>query len=386
MGKRVVIALGGNALGNNLPEQMIAVKQTARAIVDLIEEGLLDKDFHTAVADYTAAVLHGVVKIASKMGISTLQSYQSAQIFEAVGIRQDVIDKYFTNTVSRVGGIGLEEMAAAVERNHDRAFDPLGQETDLTLESLGEHKARAGGEDHLYNPQTIHLLQQAGEELTDGLGLLVIHFFAQCLHGSGLPGLLLRGGRRRLRRLALLSGRLFRFGGLRPLFLRLLLGGRRGGENLLFLLRAVAHPDLGRAAAQTQKTGLCSLQNLNGHIVPVQAKLPQGILDGLILGLARYINKLSHGVTSSLLIIIAVLLVGPAAGIGPVSHTARFRGAGGRLFGLQGLGLLRRLPLFLQALLLCGLLTLLLLPLWKLQKVVSTKNSKLSLLKVLHLS
>ena len=73
-------------------------------IVDLIEEGLLDKDFHTAVADYTAAVLHGVVKIASKMGISTLQSYQSAQIFEAVGIRQDVIDKYFTNTVSRVGG------------------------------------------------------------------------------------------------------------------------------------------------------------------------------------------------------------------------------------------------------------------------------------------
>ena len=92
-------------------------------IVDLIEEGLLDKDFHTAVADYTAAVLHGVVKIASKMGISTLQSYQSAQIFEAVGIRQDVIDKYFTNTVSRVGGIGLEEMAAAVERNHDRAFD-----------------------------------------------------------------------------------------------------------------------------------------------------------------------------------------------------------------------------------------------------------------------
>ena len=130
-------------------------------IVDLIEEGLLDKDFHTAVADYTAAVLHGVVKIAAKMGISTLQSYQSAQIFEAVGIRQDVIDKYFTNTVSRVGGIGLEEMAAAVERNHDLAFDPLGQETDLTLESLGEHKARAGGEDHLYNPQTIHLLQQA---------------------------------------------------------------------------------------------------------------------------------------------------------------------------------------------------------------------------------
>ena len=79
-------------------------------IVELIEEGLLDKDFHTAVDDYNAAVLHGIVKIASKMGISTLQSYQSAQIFEAVGISQEVIDEYFTNTVSRVGGIGLEEI------------------------------------------------------------------------------------------------------------------------------------------------------------------------------------------------------------------------------------------------------------------------------------
>ena len=130
-------------------------------IVELIEEGLLDKDFHTAVADYNDAVLHGVVKIASKMGISTLQSYQSAQIFEAVGIDRDVIDRYFTNTVSRVGGIGLKEIAAMVERRHDRAFDPLGLETDLELDSLGEHKARSGGEDHLYDPRTIHLLQQA---------------------------------------------------------------------------------------------------------------------------------------------------------------------------------------------------------------------------------
>ena len=130
-------------------------------IVELIEEGLLDKDFHTAVADYNDAVLHGVVKIASKMGISTLQSYQSAQIFEAVGIDRDVIDRYFTNTVSRVGGIGLKEIAAMVERRHDRAFDPLGLETDLELDSLGEHKARAGGEDHLYDPRTIHLLQQS---------------------------------------------------------------------------------------------------------------------------------------------------------------------------------------------------------------------------------
>ena len=130
-------------------------------IVELIEEGVLDKDFHTAVHDYNAAILHGIVKIASKMGISTLQSYQSAQIFEAVGIDQAVIERCFTNTVSRVGGIGLKEIAAMVDRNHSKAFDPLGQEVDLELDSLGTHKARSGGEDHLYNPQTIHLLQQA---------------------------------------------------------------------------------------------------------------------------------------------------------------------------------------------------------------------------------
>ena len=130
-------------------------------IVSLIEEGVLDKDFHTAVADYDSAILHGIVKIASKMGISTLQSYQSAQIFEAIGISRDVIDQYFTNTVSRVGGIGLKEIAAMVDRNHSKAFDPLGLDTNLELDSLGEHKARAGGEDHMYNPRTIHLLQEA---------------------------------------------------------------------------------------------------------------------------------------------------------------------------------------------------------------------------------
>ena len=130
-------------------------------IVSLIEDGQLDKDFHAAVDDYNAAILHGIVKIASKMGISTLQSYQSAQIFEAVGISKEVIDKYFTNTVSRVGGIGLREIGDLVDRNHTRAFDPLGLGVSLELDSLGAHKARAGREDHLYNPQTIHLLQES---------------------------------------------------------------------------------------------------------------------------------------------------------------------------------------------------------------------------------
>ena len=101
------------------------------------------------------------MKIASKMGISTVQSYQSAQIFEAIGISREVIDEYFTNTVSRVGGIGLKEIEELVDHNHTKAFDPLGLGCDGTLDSVGAHKARSGQEDHMYNPKTIHLLQQA---------------------------------------------------------------------------------------------------------------------------------------------------------------------------------------------------------------------------------
>ena len=131
------------------------------AIGSLIEQGLLDKDYHTAVKDYNQAILSGIVKIASKMGISTIQSYQSAQIFEAVGIDRVVVDEYFTGTLSRVGGVGLKEIAQLVDDHHSRAFDPLGLGGDPTLDSRGEHKARAGQEDHMYSPQVIHLLQEA---------------------------------------------------------------------------------------------------------------------------------------------------------------------------------------------------------------------------------
>ncbi len=135
-------------------------------IEELVERGLLNKDPHTAIDDYNSAILHGIVKIASKMGISTLQSYQSAQIFEAIGIKQAVIDKYFTNTVSRVGGIGLEEINKSVNELHDRAFDPLGLTVDMTLDSVGYHKLRSNklGEDHLYNPETILALQQSTQK------------------------------------------------------------------------------------------------------------------------------------------------------------------------------------------------------------------------------
>ena len=87
-------------------------------IGELISEGLLDKDYYAAVNDYNKAVLAGIVKIASKMGISTIQSYQGSQIFEALGLSNEVVDKYFTNTVSRVGGITIRDIQNDLEARH----------------------------------------------------------------------------------------------------------------------------------------------------------------------------------------------------------------------------------------------------------------------------
>lgn len=131
------------------------------SIKELIEDKLLDKDFYAAVNDYNEGILKGIVKIASKMGISTIQSYQGSQIFEAIGINEDVIDKYFTGTVSRIGGISLKDIEEDIDALHSKAFDPLGLKVDLTLDSFGSHKFRSDKEEHLYNPKTIHLLQEA---------------------------------------------------------------------------------------------------------------------------------------------------------------------------------------------------------------------------------
>ena len=131
------------------------------SIKELIDNHMLDKDYYAAVDDYNNAVLHGIVKIASKMGISTIQSYQGSQIFEAIGIDREVINKYFTNTVCRVGGITIKDIEQQVDELHSKAFDPLGLATDLTLDSPGHHKMRSGAEEHLYNPATIHLLQES---------------------------------------------------------------------------------------------------------------------------------------------------------------------------------------------------------------------------------
>ena len=133
-------------------------------IKELIDDGILDKDYYAAVSDYDKAVLNGIVKIASKMGISTIQSYQGSRIFEAIGISQPVIDRYFTKTVSRIGGIDINDIAKAADRQHSKAFDPLDLTVDLSPDSAGMHKARSGGEHHRYNPETIHMLQAATRE------------------------------------------------------------------------------------------------------------------------------------------------------------------------------------------------------------------------------
>ncbi len=130
-------------------------------IHELIDQKLLNKDYYAAVDDYHHAVLHGIVKIASKMGVSTIQSYQGSQIFEAIGISKEVIDKYFTGTVSRIGGITISDIERTVDSLHTSAFDPLGLNTNIEMISTGAHKMRSGKEEHLYNPQTIFLLQQA---------------------------------------------------------------------------------------------------------------------------------------------------------------------------------------------------------------------------------
>ncbi|MBR6215461.1 MAG: glutamate synthase subunit alpha, partial [Spirochaetaceae bacterium] len=133
------------------------------AIVELIDQKLMDKDYHTAIDDYNKAIIGGIVKIAAKMGISAVQSYQSAQIFEAVGIAQDVVEKYFTNTVSRVGGIGLKEIEEDIVYHHKKAWNDMGLTVNTHLDSVGYHKFRRGpnAEDHLYNPETIIALQES---------------------------------------------------------------------------------------------------------------------------------------------------------------------------------------------------------------------------------
>ncbi|MEH7415098.1 glutamate synthase large subunit [Neobacillus drentensis] len=125
---------------------------------EAVQQGTLPFTYQEAVEKYVYAMTEGVVKVMSKMGISTVQSYRGAQIFEAVGISSDVIDRYFTGTVSQLSGIGLETIAEEAKLRHSDAFK---ETTDKTLESGSNFQWRHDGEHHAFNPGTIHTLQWA---------------------------------------------------------------------------------------------------------------------------------------------------------------------------------------------------------------------------------
>ncbi len=130
-------------------------------LYDLTANRAIDKEYTESLNAYVKAIVDGIVKIASKMGISTIQSYQGSKIFEALGISKSVCDEFFPDTVSRVGGIDLDDISERVVSLHDAAFDPRDLTVNEAIESIGSHKSRSGKEEHMYNPMTIHLLQQA---------------------------------------------------------------------------------------------------------------------------------------------------------------------------------------------------------------------------------
>ncbi|MEX2574401.1 MAG: glutamate synthase large subunit [Balneolaceae bacterium] len=133
------------------------------SLFDLIQEGLIENlSYKRAVKGYNKAVVKGIVKVMSKMGISTIKSYRGAQIFEALGISKDVINKYFTWTDSRIGGIGLDTIAREAGMRHEKAY-PRVRTNGRVLDEGGQYKWRKNSEYHMYNPETVHTLQFASK-------------------------------------------------------------------------------------------------------------------------------------------------------------------------------------------------------------------------------
>jgi glutamate synthase (NADPH/NADH) large chain len=131
------------------------------SLEEMVNQGLLpDTDYHTAAHNYTKAIIKGVVKVISKMGISTIASYFGSQIFEAIGLSQDFIDRYFTATPSRIGGVGIDVISREAGMRHAHAF-PDRPVNGRTLDVGGRYQWREDGEHHLFNPETIYKLQQA---------------------------------------------------------------------------------------------------------------------------------------------------------------------------------------------------------------------------------
>ncbi len=133
-----------------------------QSIRDLVEKGRIqEQDAETSIKNYRKAIIKGVVKTMAKMGISTIQSYCGAQIFEAVGLNSRVVDAYFTRTPSRIEGVGIDVIAEEVRKRYEAAFPLSGNDVDSGLESGGERMWRYDGEKHLLSPEALHTLQHA---------------------------------------------------------------------------------------------------------------------------------------------------------------------------------------------------------------------------------
>ncbi len=127
---------------------------------DLCGRGLLEVNFETALRNYKKSINKGLLKVFSKMGISTLQSYRGAQVFEAVGLGKRVVDKYFTGTASRIEGVGLDVLAREAKLKHDHALR-AATDSEYELNGGGDYQYRNQGEYHLFNPHTLSRLQHA---------------------------------------------------------------------------------------------------------------------------------------------------------------------------------------------------------------------------------
>ncbi len=134
---------------------------TFETIHDQVKLGLIPGPAEDAEKKYVKAVNKGIVKVISKMGISTIQSYHGAQVFEAIGLNQDFIDEYFTWTATRVGGVGIDVVAKEARLRNERGFPPKRPVYHTSLPAGGQYKYRQTGEYHLFNPETIHKLQYA---------------------------------------------------------------------------------------------------------------------------------------------------------------------------------------------------------------------------------
>jgi glutamate synthase (NADPH/NADH) large chain len=125
----------------------------------MVTEGKINLEYKEARTNYIKSIEKGLLKVFSKMGISTLRSYHGAQIFEAIGISKEVIDNYFTGTVSKIGGIGLDEICRETTMFHEEAYKTDATPEPFRFESNGSYAWRKVGEHDAWNPELIGLLQ-----------------------------------------------------------------------------------------------------------------------------------------------------------------------------------------------------------------------------------